>query len=465
MTPQNQILFGIFLGVVLILILLQCCQKGSDLSFAQKAYRFLTCQKPKKPLIDSESKEKRWYQKLWFLISGGKNPSTQFLYLFLSSSLIVSWFILVYPNVPNKHCSWALKYICMFNLAMAVITYLITCFVNPGWITKESLPLNFRSFPFDNILFSEYKICPHCNLPRPPRSKHCHECKRCVSKHDHHCPWFNVCIGEENFRWFLLFLIINLLATVMIAYSAITCIQVFLDQIGVVNRTIVVKGELIHFSWRKLIMFLLQAKTALSILVLVNVILGSSVLLFLSAQLSSALKNQTTYEQYKIQMIEMNRSIAKRLLQGHPDGLGLNTSKVDVDQLKEDLNLKIVNKYNKGRRKNLGEVIFPIINRPFSISASECERGEDGKLRPKLPPPPTDLKGRTPFQTLIDARRKANDERKQRKLEKEAEKAEQRLMNMKAKDVSKTKSSKDGLAGEAAKERRPTQRMKAGQRR
>uniref|UniRef100_A0A1D1YTG7 S-acyltransferase n=1 Tax=Anthurium amnicola TaxID=1678845 RepID=A0A1D1YTG7_9ARAE len=48
--------------------------------------------------------------------------------------------------------------------------------------------------------------CTYCNIVQPPRSRHCHDCDKCVLQFDHHCVWLGTCIGQRNhcrFWWYI----------------------------------------------------------------------------------------------------------------------------------------------------------------------------------------------------------------------------------------------------------------------
>ena len=56
----------------------------------------------------------------------------------------------------------------------------------------------------DSISVGQY--CKHCEAWQGLRTKHCHDCGRCVKKFDHHCFWVGTCVGEKNharFVWYL----------------------------------------------------------------------------------------------------------------------------------------------------------------------------------------------------------------------------------------------------------------------
>jgi palmitoyltransferase len=83
----------------------------------------------------------------------------------------------------------------------------LACMADPGYVTPDSLAHHMTRYPYDYALFHPGRICQTCNLVKPPRSKHCSICKRCVARSDHHCIFINGCVGYSNHHWFLLLLL------------------------------------------------------------------------------------------------------------------------------------------------------------------------------------------------------------------------------------------------------------------
>ncbi|KNG77268.1 DHHC-type zinc finger protein [Plasmodium falciparum IGH-CR14] len=78
---------------------------------------------------------------------------------------------------------------------------------------KEKNKNNHIFYLYRNKLY-QYNIplpyCKICDVYQILRSKHCQMCKRCVRTFDHHCPWINNCVAENNRSFFLLYLYFEL---------------------------------------------------------------------------------------------------------------------------------------------------------------------------------------------------------------------------------------------------------------
>lgn len=57
-----------------------------------------------------------------------------------------------------------------------------------------------------NAHTAKLKWCEYCNIFRPLRVSHCHDCNNCVLGFDHHCVWLGTCIGKRNYSVFFSFI-------------------------------------------------------------------------------------------------------------------------------------------------------------------------------------------------------------------------------------------------------------------
>ncbi|KAK5101329.1 palmitoyltransferase akr1 [Lithohypha guttulata] len=99
-----------------------------------------------------------------------------------------------------------------FGLFYASTTYFyfLAMTEDPGYVPKYSSRNQEREVVqelFSLWKFDEQNFCIQCMIRRPLRSKHCRRCGRCVAKHDHHCPWINSCVANNNIRHFFLYIV------------------------------------------------------------------------------------------------------------------------------------------------------------------------------------------------------------------------------------------------------------------
>ncbi|KAK1067124.1 palmitoyltransferase akr1 [Friedmanniomyces endolithicus] len=124
---------------------------------------------------------------------------------------------------PFLNMSFAVSYI------LCTYFYTLTMTADPGYVPKGNSRGQTKKV-IDELIehnaFDEAHFCTSCMIRKPLRSKHCRRCGRCVAREDHHCPWVDNCIGVNNHKHFVLYVVfliagIGLLIRLTIAYIEI----------------------------------------------------------------------------------------------------------------------------------------------------------------------------------------------------------------------------------------------------
>lgn len=140
-------------------------------------------------------------------------------YVAVVSFCLQQFFVYVYPELRNQIIGpWHKLYIFSSVLAVFLSTEL-AFFSDPGEVSGACLASYSRIFPDDGLIFFG-RTCTTCQWKKPARSKHCSVCNRCVLRFDHHCIWINNCVGQNNYKWFVSYLISNIN---MMVYGAYLC--------------------------------------------------------------------------------------------------------------------------------------------------------------------------------------------------------------------------------------------------
>lgn len=141
--------------------------------------------------------------KIWFIKDGCGVACT-----------IVTWMLIIYAEfvvvfvmlIPTKDLVYSVINGILFNALafLALASHSRAMLTDPGAVPKGNATKEF----IESLQLKPGQVvykCPKCCSIKPERAHHCSVCKRCIRKMDHHCPWVNNCVGENNQKYFVLF--------------------------------------------------------------------------------------------------------------------------------------------------------------------------------------------------------------------------------------------------------------------
>ncbi|XP_078055643.1 palmitoyltransferase ZDHHC3-A isoform X1 [Mustelus asterias] len=151
---------------------------------------------------------------------------------------IVTWMLIFYAEfvvifvmlVPAKDLVYSIINGIIFNTLafLALASHSRAMLTDPGAVPKGNATKEF----IESLQLKPGQVvykCPKCCSIKPERAHHCSVCKRCIRKMDHHCPWVNNCVGENNQKYFVLFTmyiaLISLHALIMVCFHFLYCFE------------------------------------------------------------------------------------------------------------------------------------------------------------------------------------------------------------------------------------------------
>ncbi|KAM5315210.1 palmitoyltransferase ZDHHC3 isoform 2-T2 [Glossophaga mutica] len=151
---------------------------------------------------------------------------------------IATWFLVLYAEfvvlfvmlIPSRDYVYSIINGILFNLLafLALASHCRAMLTDPGAVPKGNATKEF----IESLQLKPGQVvykCPKCCSIKPDRAHHCSVCKRCIRKMDHHCPWVNNCVGENNQKYFVLFTmyiaLISLHALIMVGFHFLHCFE------------------------------------------------------------------------------------------------------------------------------------------------------------------------------------------------------------------------------------------------
>jgi palmitoyltransferase ZDHHC4 len=228
-----------------------------------------------------------------------------YLAIFLGTCNITVFFI--FPLLDSqKRVSRHHKYVIFALMAATWLSWRYASTVSPGIITPRNLH-RYNHYPFDERLYFVPGIrCPTRGILRPARSKFDRsKYNENVPRFDHYCGWVNNTIGEENYRFFLFFLMMNVIDCI---YGTIMLTKLFCGHLiekDILNAVVVdrVSGQEYPVGMWIIFQYLFDRFTWQMAVYMLVLVMAVAIGLFFLYHCYLTSRNVTTNEAFKWEQV------------------------------------------------------------------------------------------------------------------------------------------------------------------
>ncbi|XP_034548578.1 probable palmitoyltransferase ZDHHC12 [Notolabrus celidotus] len=155
-------------------------------------------------------------------------------FLVRATHTLLTWVItlkLFLHNTDLRRCEeegeLLLPVLFLLVVVLSVLLYFAVSLMDPGFVLSDTAKGSTEEMEsmIPESATPRLRRCGYCLLQQPMRARHCQTCNRCVRRFDHHCPWLENCVGERNHRWFIVYLVVQLLALLCALHIALSGIS------------------------------------------------------------------------------------------------------------------------------------------------------------------------------------------------------------------------------------------------